>query len=68
MDMYNSDKTISLWENSTRKSVTLMNRKTGERYSFVLKQYDKQNNVILETQPISFAIIPPNNHQWDCII
>lgn len=38
------------------------------QYSFVLKQYDKQNNVILETQPISFAIIPPNNHQWDCII
>ncbi len=38
------------------------------KYYFVLKQYDKQNNVILETQPISFAIIPPNNHQWDCII
>ena len=37
MDMYNSDKTIYLWENSTRKSVTVMNRKTGERYSFVLK-------------------------------
>ena len=37
MDNYNSDRTISLWEDSTRKSITLKNRKTGERFSFILK-------------------------------
>ena len=37
MGRYDSDRTISLWEDSTRKSITLKNRRTGERFSFILK-------------------------------
>ena len=36
MGRYDSDRTISLWEDSTRKSITLKNRRTGERFSFIL--------------------------------
>lgn len=37
MNRFNSDKTISLWEGSAQKSVTLKDRKTGERFSFILR-------------------------------
>lgn len=37
MDRLNMDKTISLWEGSAQKSITLKNRRSGERFSFILR-------------------------------
>lgn len=37
MGTYNSEKIISLWEDDSRRAVTLKNLHTGRRYSFVLK-------------------------------
>lgn len=37
MDTHKSEKTISLWEDGSRRGVTLRNLQTGRRYSFVLK-------------------------------
>lgn len=37
MSREDSDKTISLWEGSAPRSITLKNRKSGERFSFVLR-------------------------------
>lgn len=37
MDTYKSEKTISLWNDNSRRGVTLRNLQTGKRYSFVLK-------------------------------
>lgn len=37
MDTYNSENTISLWDNNNRSGITLRNIQTGKRYSFVLK-------------------------------
>lgn len=37
MDTYQSEDTISIWDEESKKKVVLKNLKTGERYSFVLK-------------------------------
>lgn len=37
MDTYRSEDTIPLWEDESRKKITLRNVQTGKRYSFVLK-------------------------------
>lgn len=37
MDTYNSEKTISLWENGGRRTVTLINLRTGRKYLFEIK-------------------------------
>lgn len=37
MDMYHSERTISLWEEDDRKCITLKNQQTGKRYTFILK-------------------------------
>lgn len=37
MDTCKSEKTISLWDDNSRKGITLRNLQTGRRYFFVLK-------------------------------
>lgn len=37
MDDYNEEKTISLWDDHSKRSVTLRNIQTGRKFSFVLK-------------------------------
>ena len=38
MSSYNSEETISLWEDDGRKNVTLRNLQTGKRFEFVVKR------------------------------
>lgn len=37
MNTYESEKTISLWDENDRKCVTLKNLQTGEKFTFVVK-------------------------------